>query len=277
MSRHQEVSSVINRVSPVALLRECRERMRAIFGWQWFRGNYSTWDEALRTTTGYSCEEIPRRVLRSTREVIAGRAAFERDSVLFAVPQPDAPLLAALSRVSEALAGHLRVLDFGGALGSTYWRHRVWLESVPDLCWDVVEQPAFVEVGRSELGAHPVRFFSSVEEACRIEQYDVLLASGVLQYLEDPDLMIQDWVGRGFRWLLINNLPLHDGASTITVQHVPPSIYPASYPVWFFNREKFLERFSGRYEVDREFASEAVWPMRWRRFASTGLLLRRIS
>ncbi len=30
-------------------------------------------------------------------------------------------------------------------------------------------------------------------------------------------------------------------------------IYPASYPAWFFNREKFLIFFEGKYEIMARF------------------------
>ena len=59
------------------------------------------------------------------------------------------------------------------------------------------------------------------------------------------------------------------------MQHVPPSIYSASYPVWFFNRTGFLARLEPDYDIIREFASEAVWPVDFGMYPSTGLLLRR--
>lgn len=254
-----------------------RARVRAFFGWQWFKGSYRTWDEASGVATGYSSPEIVARVLQSTREVIAGRAAYERDGVLFLEPEEDRPLAAALSYAREASQGRLRVLDFGGGLGSSFWRHRAWLESIGGLRWDVVEQPGFVEAGRDALGGSRIRFFTSVEEACSVQDYDVVLASGVIQYLPDPDTVINAWMRRRFPMLLFNNLPLHDRADRIAVQYVPPSIYSASYPVRFFDRERFLRRFDGQYILERQFESEAVWPMRWREFPSTGLLLRCIT
>jgi len=253
-----------------------RAAARALFGWRWFEGNFATWAEARAACGRYDDAAIVGRVLAATLAVRDGRAAYERDGVLFAEPAPEAGLLAALRQVAAAGGGKLRVLDFGGALGTTYWRHCAELANLSELHWDVVEQPAFVAAGRAQLGGTPLRFFESVDAASAAGPHDVLLASTSLQYLEDPPAVLAAWVARGFPWLLFNNLPLHAGApDRLAVQRVPPEIYPASYPVWFFNRERFLARFNGRYEIAAEFPSEAVWPVSWRRYASTGLLLRR--
>ena len=75
--------------------------------------------------------------------------------------------------------------------------------------------------------------------------------------------------------MLFNNLPLHSGRpDRLAVQRVPPEIYPASYPVWFFSRERLLAHFAGRYGIVREFASEAIWRVDGSEYRSTGLLLR---
>jgi len=260
------------RLAPPAL----RRFARAAFGWRWFRGDYANWTDACAAATGYDDPAIIERVLAATLAVRQGQAAFERDSVLFPDPAPDRPLLEALGVVRDCSAGRLRVLDFGGALGSTYWRHRVWLTGIPDLAWDVVEQPRLVATGRNHLADTPVRFFSSVDEAEAATAHDVLLCGTTLQYLEDPWQTLGDWVARSWRFLLFNNLPLHRGKpDRLRVQHVPPGIYPASYPVWFFNRERLLTCLTGRYEIVREFASEEVWPVGWGQYRSTGLLLRR--
>ena len=263
------------------LIKACTPSLlrRGFHAWRgrgWFRGNYKTWAEALRRAGGYDDERIVATVLESTLAVRDGRAAFERDGVTFPEPLAEPGLEAALEVIARATGGRLRVLDFGGALGSTYWRHRAWLGTLSEVRWDVVEQPRFVAAGREHLRGAAVRFFESVELAGGAASHDVLLASTTLQYLEDPLAALRSWRTQKFRWLLFNNLPLHRGApDRIAVQNVPPEIYPASYPVWFFNRERFLVELAGDYRVVSEFASEAVWPVGWRRYPSTGLLLER--
>lgn len=252
-----------------------RRWLKSVFGWRWFRGDYQNWAAACAASSGYDDDVIINRVLAATLEVKEGRASFERDSVLFKVPEEEEGLVAALLSVAGERQGTLRVLDFGGALGSTWWRHRERFIGMRDLCWDIVEQTKFVSVGRKYLSDTPLRFFENIEQTKHEASYDVLLASGVVHCLESPHEMIDSWVEQKFPYILFNNLPLHqDAPDRLMVQHVPPSIYPASYPVWFFNRDKFMQHFNLDYEVVSEFASEAVWPMGWRLYPSTGLFLK---
>jgi putative methyltransferase (TIGR04325 family) len=268
------MSGAWRKAAKAAVPAPLRTLARAWLGWRWFEGNYATWAEAQAASGGYDDEAIVDRVAAATRAVRAGEAAYERDGVGFAEPAPERELLAALG--TAAGDGPLRVLDFGGALGTTYWRHRRELAEFSDLTWDIVEQPAFVARGAGMADGTPLRFFPSVAAAEAAGRHDVLLVSTALQYLADPAAELAAWLQRGFPWLLFNNLPLHTGApDRIAVQRVPPSIYRASYPVWFFNREQFLARFESRYELVTEFASEAVWPVGGRRYPSSGLLWRR--
>lgn len=249
---------------------------RALFGWKWFEGNYARWADAKTGSRGYDDGAIVERVLAATLAVRDGRAAFERDGIAFAVPAPETELVAALRNVAKENGGRLRVLDFGGALGTTYWRHRHELADLKELCWDVVEQPEFVKVGKAQIEGGALAFFETIDAADEARPHDVLLASTTLQYLENPGRTVRRWIERGYPWLLFNNVPLHrNRGDRIAVQRVPAEIYPASYPVWFLNRAKFLGHFTSAYEVAHEFASEAVWPVGWGRYASTGLLLRK--
>lgn len=255
-----------------------RQRLRLFAGWKWFRGDYATWADARRASGGYEDAEVLRRVLEATLAVQSGQAAFERDSVLFYEQEPDATFMAALQKVVRQSSGEaLRVLDFGGSLGSTFWRHRSLLPKGEKLRWDVVEQSGFVEAGRRYLSEPRLRFHDDVQAAQRAAGgHDVLLCSCVLQYLEEPFRFLEEWSRLDIPYVLLNNLPLHaKGPDRIRVQHVPPSIYAATYPVRFFNREAFLKRVNVHYEVVKEFDSEAVWPVGFGMFQSTGLLLKR--
>jgi putative methyltransferase (TIGR04325 family) len=63
-------------------------------------------------------------------------------------------------------------------------------------------------------------------------------------------------VQTGFKYIIFDRTAFIDtGDDRITVQKVPPEIYPASYPAWFFNQEKFLDFFSGEYELIADFIS----------------------
>src|SRR5436305_14010450 len=100
-----------------------------------FSGNYKSWEEAERDSTGYAAPEILQKTRAALLKVKAGEAAFERDSVIFDTMQYNFSLLAGLLRAAAANHGRLSVLDFGGSLGSTYFQQRSFLCDVTDLHW----------------------------------------------------------------------------------------------------------------------------------------------
>ena len=255
---------------------QARSFYRRHFTWRWFRGTYRTWEEAWAVSTGYGAPQILAKVLAAAETVRDGRAAFERDSVVFVEPECDVALLAALEHVALARGGKMRVLDFGGSLGSTWFQLKPFLPPLAEVAWDVVEQPDFVRAGQQHLTADTLHFFPTIAAARNVREHDVCLLSTVVQYLPKPHEFVDGILREGFRFLLLNNLPLQSGApDRITVQRVPPEIYPASYPVWFLEREHFLRHFAADYRVILKFASSAVWSVDGQPFPSAGLLLER--
>lgn len=228
--------------------------LRGAFRPRVFTGDYGTWAEARAASRGYDRPEILERTVAAARAVRDGRAAFERDSVLFAEPAWHAPLLGALLRAAAAQSGRLQVIDFGGALGSTWWQHRGWLEGLAGLRWEVVEQPAVVAAGQREFAGGPLRFHDRLDACADAPAGQVLLLSSVLPYMEHPHELLADAARRGFGWILIDRTGFVPGPrDRLTVQHVPPSIYDASYPCWFFAREPLLRPLLPAYRVVAEW------------------------
>ncbi len=61
--------------------------------------------------------------MQATRKVVAGEAVYERDSVVFDHLEYAWPLLACLLQIA-AERRSLRVIDFGGSLGSSWRQNR---------------------------------------------------------------------------------------------------------------------------------------------------------
>ncbi len=207
-----------------------------------FEGDYSSWEEAVKAAGGYESPLILERVRDAALKVKHGEAVFERDSVCFHHEEYRWPTLACLLCIAAVNSGRLRVLDFGGSLGSFWFQHRKLLEGLREVRWAVVEQPHYVDCGRKEFHDVVLSFHASVEDCLKDGPVDVILLSSVLQYLPDP----YDWLARfaqtGGRWLLLDRTPfIEQERDRLTVQRVSPSIYPASYPAWFFSRKRFFE------------------------------------
>lgn len=208
-----------------------------------YKGRYSSWSEARSRSSGYEAPNILAKVLEASLAVKNGEAAFERDSVVFKEPELNSPLIAALGFVAGETGGNLNILDVGGSLGSSYWQSRPYLSPRVKLTWSVVEQPHFVEAGRKHFADTPLKFFESIEEAERSQAPDVLLFSGVIQYVEDPDWIVKQIKKSKAPFVILTRLPWHyEDKDYVTIQHVPESIYKATYPVWMFAASKLSER-----------------------------------
>lgn len=219
-----------------------------------FVGDFKSWAEAEAASTGYGAEYILERTIKAAREVNNGEAAFERDGVPIAEMEYPFPLAWALMRAA-ARHGRLHVLDFGGALGSTYFQSRALINAASDLRWAIVEQPAHVAAGAKEFGNHELSFHDTIDAARQHAEYDVILLSSVIQYLQDPLGFVDSVLTPEFPSIILDRTPfMVDGVARLTVQHVPEWIYPASYPAWFFSEDELLARFAQQYEL------VAGWP-----------------
>jgi len=185
-----------------------------------------------------------------------GLAAYERDGVLFDQPEYSFPVLACLLRVASTAGNRLRVLDFGGALGSTFFQARSFFTGLAEVRWNIVEQAHFIECGQREFQTAELRFFPSVDACLAEGQVDVVLLSGVLQCLKDPHELLAGILDKGIAYLLLDRTPVFDGErDRLTVQHVPAYIYgkPVRYPAWFLERRRLAGALSQKYQLLVEF------------------------
>jgi putative methyltransferase (TIGR04325 family) len=189
-------------------------------------------------------------VAAATRAVVAGRAAYERDSVLFSQMEYNYPLLAAFMRCAALNGGQLEVVDFGGSLGSLYWQYRNLLAGLPFVRWQVVEQPAFVSVGRNEFSDGTLSFVAGLSEVVAPRVPPLLLAGSVLQYMEHPDAMLRAFLEFNARTLVLDRIPLSaDPQHRLCLQVVPPYIYAASYPCWILSYDRIRDLLQASHRV----------------------------
>lgn len=209
-------------------------------------GDYTSWVEAQKASSGYDAEIILEKTKAACLRVKRGEAVHERDSVLFDKVEYSWPLLAGLMWGAAQSGGTLNVLDFGGSLGSTYFQNRAFLDQVENVRWNIVEQPHYVAVGRRDFQDERLRFFESIEECVSETQPNIVIVSGVLQYLERPYEILKKLVAVNTNNIILDRTPFWDGAEDrLCVQRVPPRIYCASYPSWIFSRAHFIAELSG--------------------------------
>lgn len=222
------------------------------YGWH---GNYATWELASKKCSGYDADEVLSKVLESSLKVKEGKFPYERDSVLFSEVQYSYPVLSSLILIANKSQGQLKVLDFGGSLGSSYYQNKLILDTCKDVRWCVVEQTNFVEVGKERFQNDSLKFYYSIDECLSENSINVVLLSSVLPYIDKPYDLLEKIMAKKIDYILFDRMPFIDGKDRITIQKVNPSIYKASYPCWFFNKSKFIEFMKSDYEIIFDFES----------------------
>jgi putative methyltransferase (TIGR04325 family) len=210
-----------------------------------FEGDYRTWEEALKDSSGYDSELILKKTCEALLKVKNGQALYERDSVLFDEVQHSFPLLAGLLRAAVENAGDLSILDFGGSLGSSYFQCRSFLSVVRKIEWLVIEQPEHVRCGRKYFEDGILKFYESIGECMSKHRPTLALLSSVLQYLPGPYETLDQLLALRIRYFIIDRTGfLLSERDRLTVQFVPENIYEASYPAWFLNERKLVSQIS---------------------------------
>lgn len=221
-----------------------------------FDGPYRNWTVAKKNSIGYADPAIFEKVKTARLKVENGEAIYERDSVLFDKIEYSWPVLSSLMWVAAREGGRLNVLDFGGALGSSYFQNKKFLSKIPQMSWNVIEQPHFVDWARENIQTEQLRFFRSVDECLIENRPNIVLFSAVLHYLEFPHAIIKKLAQQKINYILIDRTPFSKLKKDIAIiQHVPKKIYKASYPLWVFSEEHFIDTLKDSYSIIECFDS----------------------
>jgi putative methyltransferase (TIGR04325 family) len=157
-----------------------------------------------------------------------------------------------------ALAAHrkdrISVLDWGGAVGHYYVIAQALLPDV-EIDYHCKEVPALCQEGRALLPE--VRFYEDDPPAL---PYDLVMASGSLQYSRDWAATLTFLAGTTSGYLYVSRLPVaREAPAFVVVQRAYAYGYGTEYAGWVLNRDELLgvARSAG-VDLMREFVS-AAW------------------
>ena len=185
---------------------------------------------------GYDSDTIFKKVSESTLAVLKGKATFERDSFLFYKKEVNYNLMMYLYKIFIK-ENHINVLDFGGALGSTYLQHKEELSAI-SADWTITEQPHFVEFGKHNLSSEHLHFATNSD--LEWNSFNILFCSGVLQYLEDD--FIKQLCDKKIKNIIIERTSVSDH-DRYWLETVHEPIYEAMYPCRVFEEQRFIHFF----------------------------------
>jgi putative methyltransferase (TIGR04325 family) len=144
------------------------------------------------------------------------------------------PLLAGL--VYQENKG-LRILDFGGGIGFTYFQTIYGLPSAENVEYDIFEVENVCQTGTDFFGADQDRpHFHSELPLAENGLFDIVHSGSALHYVEDWTKGIAQLCGLSQKYLLLVDVPAGNIPTFVTAQNY----YGSKIPVRFFNVKELL-------------------------------------
>lgn len=222
-----------------------------------YSGPYRNFNEALAGSSGYADPAISAQLLAATRSVLCGTGTYTQDGKVFKAAPPPQYALSGLLLAAARSRRPLSVLDVGGGLASHYLRWKPFLSRLELSAWDIVEQESVVASGQSLFGDDErVHFHRQIEDVP--EQPDVALLSSVLQYLGEPEKMLQATVAKSPTLIIVDRTPSMAAGKPIHLVQHNPGIQGSprhSYPITVFPREWLADRLGREYDLVTAFPS----------------------
>ncbi|MFT3901812.1 MAG: methyltransferase, TIGR04325 family [Niabella sp.] len=245
------------------------------YGWH---GRYDDWDKVEKMATGYDSKVILKRVSDAAMKVKTGQAVYERDAVEYHEIEVAYPLLSTLLWISSQNSNRLSVLDYGGSLGTSYRQNFPFLKHVSHLEWRIVEQEMFVTEGKEKFEDEHLHFHYDFEEAMNSFTVtpQLVMFSSSLPYLKNSYEVLSSVKASSVPYLFIDRTAFVDEPEDrLTIQKVPPFFYEASYPCWFFSKEKMYGFLNETYQSVFHFKSGQVLNLGLQEIEYTGTLFKR--
>jgi putative methyltransferase (TIGR04325 family) len=175
-------------------------------------------------------------------------------------------LFSLINPIIESNKKEINVLDFGGSSGLHYFQARTILNKSLKLNWIVVETPAMVEHAK-ELESDELRFSASLKEAQeKFDNIDIIITSGTLQCVDDPQKYLNELLNCNAKWILFTRLGLNqldrdviivfktslakNGVGELPEGYVDREV---RYPFTFHSEKKFIETIEKKYKIVSKF------------------------
>ncbi len=224
---------------------------------------FDSYQEALQYCSGgaYEQEQLIKLILEKT---IRYAESLDREPLEISATQ--AYSLLALIKPITNQQEVIKVLDFGGACGAHYFHIRKMIDKHIRFQWVVVETPTMVKYAKT-LENDELSFVSDMSAAQEIlGQIDIVHASGVLHFVDEPFKYLQQIVDSGAQCLLLHRLGLNEADQDIVALHYSklswnghgalPEGYQdrwIQYPCIFVSEQRFLRMIKSKYDITMRF------------------------
>ena len=163
---------------------------------------------------------------------------FERDGSLLSKNTISYNQLYLILELINKKKRGLNIIDYGGSLGSMYFKFKDIINQKYLNIWNIIEQKSFVNIGNKKLKEKNLNFLETINFIK--EKTDIVMINGTLQYLENPTKVLENIFKLKPEMILIQKLPILDKQSTseIYIQKRGEN----SYPSWIFT-SSFVKSF----------------------------------
>lgn len=159
-------------------------------------------------------------------------------------------LAAVMSAMASTNSLQKTVVDFGGGYGVHFLT--VLKANLLPCRWDVVELKEVAEAGAQKWRHNrAIRFVERLDLAT--PRPDLLIASGVFQYLEDPDAAVRQIEALEPSFLFIDRLPIThaEDRDLYTVQRMGPAYFGAerTFPYVIFSNKRLTAELTRAFDM----------------------------
>ena len=142
-----------------------------------------------------------------------------------------------LIRILSGFIAETRTLfDFGGNVGRSFYQFRKAMAYPPALRWTVCDVPFVTKLGRKIAAERSETQLFFTDDRRDANGTDVYMTCGALQYLEESFADILRELSQKPPRLLVNRVPLYEGETFFTLQHMGSSVVPYKIA----NRAQFI-------------------------------------
>ena len=194
---------------------------------------------------GYASSFILQQTIQNTRLILNSSKQHIRDSAVFDEVQYNYPFSYYILSEACQRSNHLTVLDYGGALGSSYlYLSKTISKLAITFNWNIVEQPPYISVGNELFCNDPsISFYNSFTDL-KYDSVDLIVLSGVLMYLRHPLLLLRQLLDHfPSANVLIDRTIIHSSQyqnTSLTVQKIKRQIFGSKVSSWIFNESIYL-------------------------------------
>tara|TARA_B100001109_G_C18842267_1_gene465078 strand:- start:168 stop:1838 length:1671 start_codon:yes stop_codon:yes gene_type:complete len=204
-----------------------------------YSGPFNNWEDAVEKSRGYNSKNILNEVLKNTLIAKNNLYFFERDgSLLRKNTISHNQIYLILEMINKKKRG-LNIIDYGGSLGSMYFKFKDIINQKHKNTWNIIEQESYVNIGKKNLDQDNLNFFKNID-TLKNKRIDLVMLCGTLQYLDEPDNILKKIFALKPEIILIEKLPIinNQDSNKIYIQKRGEN----SYPSWIFTSSyvKFL-------------------------------------